>query len=273
MAEANFVLFAGIGALSGFFAGLLGLGGGAIITPLLIITLANVMPPSIATHAAIGSSLAVIVLTSIPSVLTHARHGAVSWRIGALLAGGAALGAFTGANIAGYIPAAVLNLMLSFFLFRISFYMFRSRRTDLHAESSVSSPPKLVGVGACIGGLSSMLGIGGGAMSVPFLFKQKLPMRKCIGTSSFINIPVAVFAVAGYIIGGWNHEDMPAGSWGYVYTPALAGIAVFSMIFAVVGATLTANLPEFLLRRIFGGIAAILALRLLAATIWAVWPQ
>jgi hypothetical protein len=260
-------LFAGLGAFAGFFAGLLGIGGGAIITPLLVLTFASIMNPAIATHAAIGTAMAVIALTSIPSLLTHARHGAVEWRLGGMLAGGAAVGAFVGSNLANLFSAALLNLLLSLFLFYVSYVMFFPHRR---------SKPKpalpllaLTGVGGVIGVLSSLLGIGGGAMSTPFLSRQGLSMQKSIGTSSFFNNPVSTFAAAGYIISGWNNTAMPDGSIGYVYSPALIYIAIFSMIFAIIGANLTAKLPEKLLRYVFGTLTTILAVRLLTSSVLA----
>ncbi len=255
----NFLIFAAIGAVSGFFAGLLGTGGGGITTPLLIIFLASVFAPDTVTHVAVGTSLAIIALTSLPSTLTHAHHAAIEWRIGIKMAAGAVGGAFLASMVSRYIPGHLLNIFLAVFLLRVSWVMF----FPLPPKNIRLSDILLPVVGSIIGGLAALLGVGGGAMMVPFLAGRGLPLKKAIGTSAFVGSPLAFFAATGYIISGWNNDDLPEHTIGYVYLPAFLGIAVSSVVFAYVGATATAKLPDTILRRVFGGMAALLALRLL----------
>lgn len=264
MTPEDFAAFAAIGAVAGFFAGLLGIGGGAIMTPMLIIALEDVFPPENVAHAAIASSLAAISLTTLPSAWTHARNGAVDWRAGMLLASGAVFGALLCARLAHHIPGGWLVLFLALFLLRVSWRMFRP--VPLSANAGGFSPPRfLPAVGGAVGGVSSLLGIGGGVFYTPLLTGRGMPVKRAIGTSAFINSPLAFSAAAGYVIGGWANDSPPA-SLGYVYLPATGGIAAFSMIFAFVGASLTAKLPDRILRRVFGAMAALLAARLLLKT-------
>ncbi|MGI9296669.1 MAG: sulfite exporter TauE/SafE family protein [Gammaproteobacteria bacterium] len=265
MTPDDFAAFAAIGAVAGFFAGLLGIGGGAIMTPMLIIALEDVFPPENVAHAAIASSLAAISLTTLPSAWTHARNGAVDWRAAALLASGAVCGALLCARLAHHIPGMWLSVLLSLFLLRVSWRMFRPLPAAANA-GGFSPPPFLPATGAAVGGVSSLLGIGGGVFYTPLLTGRGMPVKRAIGTSALINSPLAFSAAAGYVAGGLAENSLPAGSLGYVYLPATGGIAAFSMIFAFVGASLTAKLSDRVLRRIFGAMAAALALRLLLKT-------
>ena len=263
MTPDTFVMFAAIGAVAGFFAGLLGTGGGAVITPMLVIVLSDDFP-AVATHMAVGSSLAVIVLTSIPSMLTHARHAAVDWRIGGIVAAGACGGALVVSGLAQHIPGNGLNILLALFLTGVSVHMLRpqpGRATDFFRR--LSAPRWLSPMGAFIGMVSALFGIGGGSLSVPFLTGGGMPVKRAIGTSAFIGGPMALCAAAGYAVSGLHNDSLPAATLGYVYLPAVGGIALFSAVFAVLGAGLTAKLPSRWLRVVFGLMTAVLAVRLL----------
>lgn len=259
-------MFAAIGAVAGFFAGLLGVGGGAVITPMLVIVLAHDFPAAAVTHMAVASSLAVIVLTSIPSMLTHARHAAVDWRTGGVVAAGACGGALLVSGLAHRISGSNINVLLALFLLGVSLDMLWPQLTSGARKifRRHSAPRWLPVIGALIGAVSALFGIGGGVMSVPFLAGRGMPVKRAIGTSAFIGGPMALFATAGYIVSGLHNDSLPAGTLGYVYLPAVGGIALFSVIFAVLGANLTAKLPDRLLRGVFGLMVAVLAVRLLA---------
>lgn len=261
MTPEDFALFAAIGAVAGFFAGLLGVGGGAIMTPMLVIVLADVFPPQTVAHAAIASSLAAIALTTLPSAWTHARNSAVDWRAGLLLAAGAIVGAWTCSRLlAHHIPGMWLSVLLAFFLLRVSLQMFRARQPQIKTAAPAALLPA---AGAGIGAMSALLGIGGGIFYTPLLIARGTPVKTAIGTSSFVNSPLAFAAAAGYIGSGLADDSLPVGALGYVYLPATGGIAAFSMIFAFIGANFTAKLSDKILRRVFGTITALLALRLL----------
>ena len=257
--------FLAVGAVAGFFAGLLGIGGGAIMTPALVIILGGFMDEKIVVHTAIASSMATIALTTLPGAWIHGRSGAAHLRTVFLLLSGAVGGAFVCAQFAHYASGALLSFMLSLFLLRVSYQMFCHR--PVAGISGHYSPPKwLPGAGAAIGGLSSLLGIGGGVFYTPLLTGRGMPIRRAIGTSACTNSPLAFFAALGYIVGGHENDLLPEWSLGYVYLPATICLAVFGMIFAFFGARLTARLPDKILRRIFGTMTALLAARLLLKT-------
>ena len=265
----DWILYAGVGLLSGFFAGLLGIGGGAIVASLLIVIFGSrpEFPQSVAAHMAIGTALAIVACTSAPSAWAHARRGGVDWNAAGALTFGAMLGATLGATLAERAPAAFLKILLALFLLRSAAGMLFPN-LKLRPENSATAPRlggrfKLFGASLGIGGLSAMLGIGGGALTVPYLSRRGMPMRFAIGTSAFLGFPLSLSAA---LIFAWRGgESGVPDSWGFVYWPALAGVAAFSALSALLGAAATGKLPEVALRKIFGALNLILALRLLAS--------
>ena len=262
-------MYAAIGGIGGFFAGLLGIGGGAIIGPLLIIVYTDFLAfsPQVSTHIAVATASAVIVLTAPVSAYAHKRHGNVDWRLARWLSIGAVAGAAAGAYGALQIPALLLRVMLSVFLMTIVVSLFlpanrRGKQTAPTGEPRLSRK-ELLPVATVIGALSAMLGIGGGAMLVPYLHYRGLVIRRAIGTSACIGFPLALSAAAGYSLIGQAADNLPPASLGYVYLPALFGVALFSMLAASAGAYFTNILPVAVLRKIFAVLMALLALRLL----------
>lgn len=261
-----FAAFFAVGAVAGFFAGLLGIGGGVITTPVLIILFSGMFAEEILVHTAIASSMAAIALTTLPGAWVHTRSGAAHWRTALPLAAGATGGAFVFAQLARYAPGAILSAVLSLFLLRVAYRMFFPR--PLAESAAAYSPPKwLPAAGAAIGGASSLLGIGGGIFYTPLLTARGMPVKRAIGTSACVNAPLAFCAAAGYAIGGRGNELLPEWSWGYVYPPAVFGIALGGVIFASFGARCTSRLPDRILRRVFGALAVLLAARLLLKTV------
>ncbi len=260
------VVYALTGAAAGFFAGLLGIGGGVIISPLLIFFLPTKMAAEVSTHAAIATALAITTVTTAASFITHAKSGAVHWRSGIMLAIGAAAAAVVVGAFAWRIPAAALQSFLAVFLLFVGITMLRAKKQQ--QQQPPQSPPVLpaplcITTGGIIGALSAVLGIAGGVMTVPFLARRRFAMHRAIGTSAFVGFPLTAAACAGYIGGGWHHPGLPPDSWGFVYPPAFFGIALFSVIFAAAGAKTTARLPESVLRKVFGALLLVAAGRLL----------
>ena len=324
-----------IGAFAGFFAGLLGIGGGAIIAPLLIIifTAHPAFDPAVATHIAVGTSLGIIIFTSSASATTHARLANVHYRTAAIMSAGAIIGAAAGAHIATAAPHTTLQLAIAAILLTNSYRMLCAAATggltaaakvtsnnstsagagarlvtDRPAAAKVTdnnsasvnagaaindasaakknpdcaadslsppatsdgvcprSPPAaatLGGAAVAIGAVSAVTGLGGGALTVPFLARRALPIRLAIGTSSVIGLPLALAATAGFVIAGADTPNLPPLAWGFVYLPALAAIAASSMLFAAIGARLTQRLPTAILRKTFGILSLIIAARIL----------
>ncbi|WP_028238361.1 sulfite exporter TauE/SafE family protein [Stutzerimonas azotifigens] len=245
-----FLLYLLLGACTGVLAGLFGVGGGLVMVPVLVYSLAaQGVGPEVQTHLAVGTSLATIVFTSINSVREHHRLGAVRWEIFAWLSLGIAVGALLGASTAALIDGPILQKIIGTFAILMALQM----SLDLKPKSvrEVPGRPALGAAGVVIGWASAIFGIGGGSLTVPFLVWRSVPMLQAVATSAAAGMPIALFSALGFMYLGWGHEGLPEWSLGYVYLPAVVGIATTSMIFARVGARLAHRLPPRVLKRLF----------------------
>lgn len=257
-----YLFYALLGSVAGFVAGLLGVGGGLIIVPVLVFAFrAQGFPDSVLVHLAIGTSLASIIVTSISSMRAHHGHGAVQWNVFRRLTPGIVAGSLAGAAIADMLPSHALRTIFGVFELLVAAQMGWQASPRPHRR--LPSGAGLHAAGAVIGTVSSVVGIGGGTLTVPFLVWCNVGMRQAVATSSACGLPIAVAGAAGFVLTGWNELQLPAGSTGYVYWPALAGIAVISLLFAPIGAKLTHTLPVATLRRVFAVFLAALGVRML----------
>lgn len=244
------LLYLVVGALSGVMAGLFGVGGGLILVPVLIYSLtAQGVGVEVLTHIAVGTALATIVFTSINSVLAHQKHGAILWHMVRFIALGVLGGALLGALTASYISGPMLQKIIGVFAITIAIQM----ALDFKPKAAGPQPkgPELTAVGGVIGWASAIFGIAGGSLTVPFLVWRSVDMKKAVATSAACGVPIALAAAVGYVITGWNAEGLPAWSTGFVYWPAVVGMAATSMLFARVGAKLAHRLDPLLLKRLF----------------------
>jgi uncharacterized membrane protein YfcA len=262
LAPALLAAYVGLGLVVGFVAGLLGVGGGLIIVPVLIFLLhAQGLAAGIEPQLALGTSLASILFTSLSSVRAHHRHGAVEWPLVQRIAPGIVLGTLAGALLAAQVSAFVLKLFFVAFLFYAAAQMWLEFRPAPHR--GLPGPAGTTLAGGVIGAVSSWVGIGGGTLSVPFMLWHNVPLHRAIATSAAIGFPIAVAGAAGYVLGGWGAAGLPAGSAGFVYLPALAGIVVGSVLTAPLGARTAHRLPVRPLKRIFALLLVVLGLRML----------
>lgn len=251
-----------LGLATGFVAGLLGVGGGLIIVPVLIVMLhSQGLAAGMEPQLALGTSLAAIVFTSLSSVRAHHRHGAVEWTVVRRIALGVLAGTFVGALLAARVPATVLKVFFVLFLFYAAIQMWLDFKPAPHRAMPGRAGTSLAGT--VIGAVSSWVGIGGGTLSVPFMLFHNIPLHRAIGTSAAIGFPIALAGAAGYIVGGRNAAGLPAGSLGFVYLPALVGIVAGSVLTAPLGAWTSHRLPVRRLKRIFALLLAVLAVRML----------
>ncbi len=264
MPELGFALLAayvGLGLVVGFVAGLLGVGGGLIIVPVLILLLhANGLAAGMEPQLALGTSLASILFTSLASVRAHHRHGAVEWPLVRRITPGVVLGTLGGAVVAAQMPATVLKVFFVVFLFYAVVQMWLDFKPAPHRGLPGRGGTTLAG--GVIGAVSSWVGIGGGTLSVPFMLWHNVALHRAIATSAAIGFPIAIAGAAGYLLGGWNAKDLPRGSLGFVYLPALAGIALGSVLTAPLGARTAHRLPVRPLKRVFALLLLALALRM-----------
>ncbi|MBC2738776.1 sulfite exporter TauE/SafE family protein [Thiobacillus sp.] len=256
-----FAAYGGLGLVVGFVAGLLGVGGGLIIVPVLIMLLhthgqAVGMEPQLA----LGTSLATILFTSLSSVRAHHRRGAVEWPLVRRIAPGIVLGTLAGAALAARMPATVLKVFFVVFLFYAAVQMWLDFKPAPHRGLPGRTGTSLAG--GVIGVVSSWVGIGGGTLSVPFMLWHNVPLHRAIATSAAIGFPIAFAGAVGYVLGGWTVSGLPAGSLGFVYLPALAGIVLGSVLTAPLGARTAHRLPVRPLKRVFALLLFTLALRM-----------
>lgn len=254
--------YLGLGALTGFFAGLLGVGGGAILVPLLtVLFAAQNFPPVHLVHLALGTSMAAIAFTSLSSLRTHHAHGAVLWPVVKTIAPGIVVGTLAGSQFAATLPSRPLGI---FFVVLMSYVVVQMLANFRPKPSRVlPGPLGLVAVGAGIGGISALAAIGGGALSVPFMTWCNVKVHQAIGTSSAIGFPIAVSGALGYLFAGWGVAGLSEGSLGFIYLPALAGCVASSIVAAPFGARLAHRLPVPLLRRIFAVMLIVLLAKML----------
>jgi hypothetical protein len=255
------IAYLALGAVVGVVAGLLGVGGGLIIVPaLLYLFHIQGISPAVAMHLAIGSSLATIVFTSISSAWAHHRHGAVRWSIVFYMTPGIAVGAVLGAVIAKYLAGPALRQCFAVFEWLVAIQMWFGLRPSPARRLPGTAPMGLTG--GFIGAISSILGIGGGTLTVPFLVWCNVSLREAVATSAACGLPIAIAGALGFAATGWNNPDLPALSSGFVYWPAVAGVVATSILTTSLGAWLTHRLPVLVLRRIFAVVLALIGWRM-----------
>jgi hypothetical protein len=256
------LIFALTGVAAGLLAGLFGVGGGLIMVP----ALAFVLPlqgvgSDVVMQVAIGTSLAVISATSVSSMLAHQRRGGVRWDLLRALAPGLAAGAVAGAFVAHALPGTVLQRIVGAGAILVAVQMFLDAKPASHRD--VPGSAGLFGAGGVIGALSALIGIGGGALTVPFLSWRGVPIQQAVGTSAACGVPIAWFGAAGFVVAGWSVAGRPDFSAGYVALPAFAAIAVTSVLAAPVGARLAHALPPRALKRAFAVLLVVVGALLL----------
>lgn len=254
-------VYLALGLASGFIAGLLGVGGGLVLVPVLSWIYARQgFPAQYNIHMALGTSLAIIVLTSVSSLRAHHLHGAVRWPAVRRIVPGIVLGTLTGALAAAHFPDRGLRWFFVGFLFFAGSQMLIGFKPKAHRE--LPGWAGMTAVGSVIGMISSWVGIGGGTLSVPFLNWCNVRFQEAIGTSAAIGFPIAVSGFAGYAISGQAASGLPQYSLGFIYLPALAMVALLSMVSAPWGARLTHTLPVTNLRKIFAALLLFMAVHM-----------
>jgi uncharacterized membrane protein YfcA len=256
-------VYVGVGCVAGLLAGLLGVGGGLIIVPMLGMCLAweESIPKDAVMHMALATSMASILFTAVSSAWAHHKRGAVAWVVVRPIVPGVLAGTFLGSCIAARLSTGFLKVFFVVFLFYVAVQMLVDRKPTPSRE--FPAWPGMVGVGGVIGVVSSLVGIGGGTLSVPFMVWCNLPVHRAIGTSSAIGFPIAVGGTIGYLYNGLKVAGLPPLALGFVYLPALAGIVSASVLTAPLGAKLAHGLPVTRLKRAFAVLLIIMGTRML----------
>lgn len=243
-------LLLALGSATGFAAGLLGIGGGMLLVPFMTMILAGRgFPADYVVHVAIATSLATILFTSISSVRAHHRHGAVKWPIAAMFAPGILIGSWIGPWIGAKLPSSGLAAFFAFFVALSATQMLIDKKPA--ASRQLPKPPGMFAAGGVIGTLSGLVGAGGGFISVPFMTWCNVSIHNAVATSAALGFPIALSGTLSNVVNGWGTPGLPAGSFGFVYAPALMVIAVASMSTAPLGARTAHRLPVKSLKRVF----------------------
>lgn len=254
-------IYAAIGALIGFFSGLLGIGGGAVQTPLTVLAFeAYGLPRQHIAHIAVATGLASIAFTAVSSTLAHHRYGAVDWRVLRGLMPGLLGGGFAGGFVALLLPVQWLAIVMAVFISYASLAMIVDLRPP--PNRGLPGPVGLGLLGAAVGLMSTLVGAGGAVLLVPVLTWFNLPFRRAIGTGAAIGLPIALTGTVSHVLAGLDQPDLPAGSLGFVWLPALLPFALASVIFAPLGARLAHRVPARRLRLGFASVSFLLAMRM-----------
>ncbi len=247
---AELATYLAVGVLVGFFAGLLGIGGGIIIvSTLALMFTAHAFPAPFVMHMAIGTSLAAIIAGSLASFRTHHRHGAVDWSLVRTMTPGLLGGVLAGAAAARFLPGSFLKFFFLSFMVVLTLQMALGLKPK--ASRALPGPAWLVTMGAFIGVISSLFGGGAAAFGVPFLTWCNVSTHRAIGSCAAMGFPLALAGTLGYVLSGWTVPGLPEWSVGFVYLPAFVGISITSMLVAPYGARLAHRLKGATLRRVF----------------------
>lgn len=250
------------GAVTGITAGLLGVGGGIVVVPVLfhLFTSMNISP-DVRMHLAVGTSLATIIATSSSSIRAHWRRGAVDTNLLRQWGPWILVGVLIGTALAGMVRGVVLSSVFASIALLVAIHMGLGSPRKVIANALPSGILR-AGIAGTIGAISAMMGIGGGTLSVPTLTLFNYPIHRAVGTAAAIGFIIGIPGAIGFIVSGWGASSLPPFSLGYINLLGLALILPTSMLLAPVGARLAHRLDTTKLRRVFAVFLAITAIRM-----------
>ncbi len=253
-----------LGLVVGFLAGLLGVGGGMMLVPVLTLLFSQRgVPAGLAVKMAIATSMSTIVFTSLSSVRAHQSLGNVRWTVVRSFAPGMMAGSLlAGAGAFALLKGQALALGFAGFMTYLALQMLRG--VQPRPERELPGPLGLAAVGGGIGFLSALVGAGGAFLSVPFMTWCNVPPREAAGTSSALGFPIALASTMGYVVSGWGLPAALPGTVGYLNLPALLLVSLASVSLAPLGARAAQRLPVATLKRLF----AVLLLALAITMLW-----
>lgn len=250
-----------IGLLAGYLAGFLGIGGGFVVVPALTwLLLKDAATAPFAIHMAVATSLATMLVTSLSSIAAHHRKRAIRWPLVKALAPGLVLGAVLGAFLADYLEGEMLVRVVGVFAVLAGLQLVLASKPQ--GEKPLPGQPGVSVVGMVIGGVSSLIGIGGGALTGPWQMWHGIKAQNAVATSAACGYPIAVAGTFAFIFLGAGTE-LPDGALGYIHLPAFAGIALASAVAAPLGAATVHRLPPALVKRLFGIFLLLVGARML----------
>lgn len=255
--------FLAAGAGAGLVAGMLGVGGGIIMVPAMAIVF-EVMgfDAGVFHHVAVGTSLAVIVTTGTMSARAHHMHGAVMFDIVKLWAPFIVVSSLLGGLMARLYSGDVLRVIFGVVALFVALNVVLPVQQKLMARFSGSALTHRI-VATFVGYISALMGVGGGALSVPTLAAFGHPIHKAVGTGAALGVMLAIPGTLGFVISGWNVDGRPPFSLGYVNIPSFLLIGMVASAVAPVGAALAHKLDQKQLKRVFAVFLLVVGLRMI----------
>lgn len=261
-----YLLYILLGAVVGFMAGLLGIGGGGIMVPMLTsIFLMQGIAVDKVVHLALGTSMASIIVTSIASLRAHNTKNAVLWPVVKRLAPGIVVGTLLATFIAAHLKGSVLATIFAVFMAYVSLQMFINKKPK--PTRQIPGAATLFGIGSGIGGVSALVSIGGGSLTVPYLTWHNVDIKRAIGTSAAVGFPISVAGTLGYVINGWQQAPEHSLTYGFIYLPAVILISLVSFVTAPLGASLSHRLPVPTLKKVFALLLIGLSIKMLLSVL------
>jgi uncharacterized membrane protein YfcA len=250
------------GAFVGFLAGLLGIGGGMTLVPVLAaMYTAQQFAPEHTVHLALGTGMASVMFTSSASVRAHHRLGGVDWDLVRRMGPGMVAGTLFATALSGWVPQRALALAFAAIVYVGATQILLGRKPS--AGRALPAPPALTAIGLLIGVVCGLVSAGGAFITVPFMLFCGVAMTTAIRTGAALGVPVAIVGTIGFVFSGWGVPALPPWSLGFVYLPALLGIVTGSVLTASIGARAAHRLPVATLRRIFSALLYLLATKML----------
>jgi uncharacterized protein len=248
-----------LGGFVGFMGGLLGVGGGGILVPLLasILVYQGIGGDQVV-HLSLGTSLMCMIISAIASTRAHASRDAVVWKVVGGMAPGIILGSLLVTQVAANLKSAYIALFFALFMALVAVQMFMNWKPKPNLNPITFRG--LLVAGVAIGSVSALAAVGGGFLTVTYLSYKNIVMKRAIGTSAAIGLPIAISGTIGYMISGWSKTLSVPYTIGFIYLPAFLAISIAISITAPYGARCSHHLPEAYLKKIFAVISLILSL-------------
>ena len=258
-----------LGSIVGFFAGLFGIGGGGIFVPVLTSLFISLqIDNQYVVHLALGTSMTTIVATSCSSMLAHRRNKNVDWSAVKIMAPMIIVAAFTTTFFVNYVNTLSLSVLFTAFMAFVSYKMFIGSKPV--NDKASSNRPVTLAPAAGIGILSTLVAIGGGSLSVPYLVSRGFNIKKAIGSSAAIGFPLAIAGSLGYLLNGdasvFNSASL-SGIIGFVHIPSVIILSICGFITAPLGANMAQKLPISVLKKLFAILLMMLSIKMLL-TLW-----
>jgi uncharacterized membrane protein YfcA len=254
------------GAFVGLLAGMLGIGGGMTLVPVLAAMFAGQQfAPDHTVHLALGTGMASIMFTSSASVRTHHAFGSVDWSLVRRMGPSMVIGTLVATAVSGWVPQRALAHAFALIVYAGAAQMLLGRKPS--AARRLPGTPVLVTIGVVVGVVCGLVSAGGAFMTVPIMLLCGMTITTAIGTGAALGVPVAVVGTLGYVFSGRHVSGLPPLALGFVYAPALLAIVAGSVLTAPVGARAAHHMPVVTLRRVFAGLLFVLATKML----WTYW--